>query len=110
MLSQQQRQLIRNLVLIEHQSIRKVARMLEISLNTVRRYVRNPQAPNLRVPKSANGKFLLEHAQEVFTLYQTCHCNCSKLQIALKEQFDIDASLRMLERFCRKMREQQHNP
>ena len=40
------------------------------------------------------------------TLYEKCELRCPPLQRLIKEQYGIDISLRMLERFCADIRQE----
>ena len=105
MIKPDERAKIRRLVLDEHRPIREVARMLEISRNAIRRCVReDPSATFER--KSSNGKFLSEHQKDIRDLYEKCELRCPPLQRLIKEQYGIDISLRMLERFCADIRQE----
>ncbi len=105
MIKPDERAKIRRLVLDEHRPIREVARMLEISRNTIRRCVREDPSATLG-RKSSNGKFLSEHQKDIRDLYEKCELRCPPLQRLIKEQYGIDISLRMLERFCADIRQE----
>ena len=105
MIKPDERAKIRRLILVEHRPIREVARMLEISRNAIRRCVREDPSPTLG-RKSSNGKFLSEHQKDIRDLYEKCELRCPPLQRLIKEQYGIDISLRMLERFCADIRQE----
>ena len=105
MIKPDERAKIRRLVLDEHRPIREVARMLEISRNAIRRCVREDPSATLG-RKSSNGKFLSEHQKDIRDLYEKCELRCPPLQRLIKEQYGIDISLRMLERFCADIRQE----
>lgn len=105
MITAETRARIRHLVINEHQPIRKVARMLEISRNTVRRCVRSPNGLKDSC-RSGNGRFLAEYQQEVLDLYRSCEYHCPSLQRLLAEKFDVNINLRMLQRFCQNLKKE----
>lgn len=101
MITADERARIRSLVMDEHRPIREVARMLEVSKNTVKRCIRAPEGAMPKCSlKSANGKYLAEHKDDIRKLYEQCELRCPPLRRLLKERLDIDVTLRMLERFC----------
>ena len=85
-------------------SIRCIARWHGVSRNTVRRYLR--EEDRKPYPLSEAGAFLKEHEQEIGELYAKCELRCPPLQRLIRNQYDQEISLRMLERFCQPMLEE----
>ena len=85
-------------------SIRCIARWHGLSRNTVRRYLR--EEDRKPYPLSEAGAFLKEHEQEIGELYAKCELRCPPLQRLIRNQYDQEISLRMLERFCQPMLEE----
>lgn len=85
-------------------SIRCIARWYGVSRNTVRRYLREEERKPY--PLSEAGAFLKEHEQEICELYAKCELRCPPLRRVIKNNYDRDISLRMLERFCQPMLEE----
>lgn len=85
-------------------SIRCIARWHGLSRNTVRRYLR--EEDRKPYPLSEAGAFLKEHKQEIGELYAKCELRCPPLQRLIRNQYDQEISLRMLERFCQPMLEE----
>ena len=83
-------------------SIRCIARWHGLSRNTVRRYLR--EEDRKPYPLSEAGAFLKE--QEIGELYAKCELRCPPLQRLIRNQYDQEISLRMLERFCQPMLEE----
>lgn len=83
-------------------SIRCIARWHGVSRNTVRRYLR--EEDRKPYPLSEAGAFLKE--QEIGELYAKCELRCPPLQRLIRNQYDQEISLRMLERFCQPMLEE----
>ncbi len=96
--------LIRHLLADKKLSIRCIARQVGVSRNTVRRYARNQHNP--QPARTDAGEFLRQHEEEVTQRYAKCECRCPPLQRSLREVFGQDIPLRMLQRFCRPIREE----
>ncbi len=106
MLSKEDRTLISRWHDKDKLSIRRIAKQLGVSRNTVRRWLK--QDCSLYRPKSDSGKFLQEHKKEVSDLYLQCEQRCPPLQRCIRDKFNIEVSLRTLERFCQPIRKELH--
>lgn len=101
----ERRNLIRRLVLLEGQSIRKVARDYGLSRNTVRDCVRGTvhQPPAKRTEA---GTFLQANRQALLELYLKCEFHCPPMAREIKKIYGIEVPLRMLQRFCKPFKQE----
>jgi transposase len=98
----------RNLIKTHYENgkkIKQIARMMRICPKTVRRWIGrdNPQASTRA--KGQNGKFLDENKSVIRELYLSHECNCVALSRTITERFGIKLNIRMLERFCKELRQ-----
>ncbi len=96
--------LIRSLLAEKRLSIRSIAIVANVSRNTVRRYARNEPAP--QPVRTEAGEFLVQRVEVVTQIYAQCECRCPPTKRCLKEKFGVDIPLRMLQRFCKPIREE----
>lgn len=90
-------------------AVKKIARTLEISRNTVRRWIRNQENASKRFGKCQ--AFLQEHSEEIREQFISCEGHCVPLQRQIQEKFGTDVGLRTLQRFCKTFRhELKENP
>lgn len=102
MLNVQTRQLILRLH-EEGKGVREISRLFGITRATVRRCVRNTYQPERKL--SPNRIFLNTHREIIKKMYLEHEGFCVPLQRTIKEKFNQDINIRMLERFCKCFRE-----
>ena len=84
MLSNQERELISKWHSERKLSIRCIARRLDVSRNTVRRWLHGVEKKNN--PRSDCGQFLKRQSGEIEKLYAECEFRCPPLRRRIKEQ------------------------
>ena len=104
MLSNQERELISKWHSERKLSIRCIARRLDVSRNTVRRWLHGVEKKNN--PRSDCGQFLKRQSGEIEKLYAECEFRCPPLRRRIKEQYGEEIPLRMLQRFCTALRKE----
>lgn len=98
---------IRKLYQFDRLPIKEIARRLNVSRNTVRKWIRDPDRP-VEYParsKSPACDFLEAHRDEVRAEFVKCAEKCPILRQRLRQRHRIDISLRTLERFCQPFRQ-----
>lgn len=98
---------IRQMYFEQKIAIRAIARELDISRNTVRRWIRDKRTPLMRrhlIELSAEQQFLRDHITEIQVLFHECGQSCPQLILRLNKKYNIRPGLRMVQRFCRQFR------
>lgn len=105
MLSKQEHAVINHWHEEKKLSIRSIAQRMGVSRNTVRRSLRNQKETDT-TPRSQLGKFLQEHKAEIREQYVNCELHCPPLRRVIKERYQVDIPLRMLQRYCEPIRKE----
>ena len=106
MLSKQERALIIHWHEEKKASIRTISRRLGVSRNTVRHWLRAESKTEEPKARSQLGKFLQEHAADVREMYVNCELHCPPLRRCIKDRYQVDVPLRMLQRYCAPLRKE----
>lgn len=105
MLSGQDKELIRQLHK-KRLSIRQICKITSYSRPTIQKCLRNDYVEQRKC--SPAQQFLRNHAEEIESLYYSHEGFCVPLQRTLKEDYQVEIKLRMLERFCKNFRSKIH--
>lgn len=109
MINKRTRAQILQLVNEEGIPIRHVARMLGISRNTVKKYLRfGTDSVDQASRLSDDGAFLASHKEAVAKLYTRCELRCPPLQRLIEKELNRTIPLRMLQRFCHTLRQERN--
>ena len=100
MLSKQERALIIHWHEEKKASIRTISQRLGVSRNTVRHWLRAESKTEEPKARSQLGKFLQEHVADVREMYVNCELHCPPLRRCIKDRYQVDVPLRMLQRYC----------
>lgn len=85
--------------------VRAISRKLGISRPAIKRCIAG--TPYQPMPKLSDaGRFLEENAREIGEMYAGCGYRCPPLVQAITDRWNIEIPLRMLQRFCKPLREQ----
>lgn len=98
---------IRHMYFEQKIAIRAIARELDISRNTVRRWIRDKRTPQTHrhpIELSAEQLFLRNHQAEIQALFDGCGQSCPQLMELLGKKYNVRPSLRMVQRFCQQFR------
>lgn len=106
MLSKQERALIIHWHEEKKASIRTISRRLGVSRNTVRHWLRAESKTEEPKARSQLGKFLQEHSADVREMYVNCELHCPPLRRCIKDRYQVDVPLRMLQRYCAPLRKE----
>ena len=93
---------------IQGLSIRAIAKKLEISRQSVRKYMEGSQKPKALVQDSFNN-YLKINSEKIKTLFFEMNGHCVPLLRKLKESYDGSANLRGLQIFCQQFRNELKN-
>lgn len=85
------------------QSIRTICKLVGISRNTVRKYLR--PAPEIEDGESI-GLALADNHEKIRSMFLECHGHCVPLSRKIKEELNIQVHLRTLQRFCKPFRDE----
>lgn len=98
---------IRRMYFEQKVAIRAIARELDISRNTVRRWIRDDRTPQMRrhpVELSSEQLFLREHREDIRRIFAACHQSCPRVLEELEKTYNVKPGLRMVQRFCQEFR------
>lgn len=79
-------------------STREIAAMMQVSRNSVRKYLQHPQAIATKM------SFLDEHTDDVRQWFLQCQGHCVPLIRKIKQETGVTVKLRTLQRFCEAFR------
>ena len=80
----------------EHASIKTICKILNISRNTVRRYLRETEFKGYETPQLA---YLRNNRAEVRAIFNSCNKRCTAMLPILEERTGLKFPLRTLQRF-----------
>ena len=100
----ERRELIRRLA-ADEVPIKTIVRVLHVSRNAVRNCIKNEAyAPVSK--RTVASVFLETHKEEIGALYVACEWHCPPLQRCIQETYQVAVPLRMLQRFCKPIKEE----
>ena len=89
----------------EHASIKTICKILNISRNTVRRYLRETEFKGYETPQLA---YLRNNRAEVRAIFNSCNKRCTAMLPILEERTGLKFPLRTLQRFTHPWRQAPH--
>lgn len=103
-LKHERRELIRELA-TDKVPIKTIGRILHVSRNAVRNCIKNAEYAPL-AKRTEAGIFLEAHKEAIKALYFACELSCPPLQRSIQETYQVAVPLRMLQRFCKPIKDE----